>query len=177
MFCGEAPSDIVRYPAGAAGRSHQAHGFRIDERWGGLVRFIEAEADSKQKNYVQQQIPFRVRLYNDGSLIGGELAEPQVENAVIERLGDEVRYSTTRNGRRYARAAGAEEIVGVSAITGDETILAASQKARAMVCPAAEVNFLSGPGKGVLLIKLGKDDRLLVIIGPCSVHDPDAATE
>ena len=63
--------------------------------------FIEAEADSKQKNYVQQQIPFRVRLYNDGSLIGGELAEPQVENAVIERLGDEVRYSTTRNGRRY----------------------------------------------------------------------------
>jgi len=23
----------------------------------------------------------------------------------------------------------------------------------------------------------GKDDRLLVIIGPCSIHDPDAASE
>ncbi len=30
-----------------------------------------------------------------------------------------------------------------------------------MVCRAEEVNYLSGPGKGVLLIKLAKSDRLL----------------
>ena len=30
-----------------------------------------------------------------------------------------------------------------------------------MICPAETVNFLSGPGKGVRLIKLGQDDRLL----------------
>ncbi|MEJ2310405.1 MAG: BatD family protein [Gammaproteobacteria bacterium] len=63
--------------------------------------FVEAEADTKEKNYVQQQIPFRVRLLHDGSLIGGELGEPQIEHAVVERLGDEVRYSTMRNGRLY----------------------------------------------------------------------------
>ena len=68
---------------------------------------------------------------------------------------------STRNGRRFARVAGAEEIVDVAVVAGEETILAASQKARALVCAAAEVNFLSGPGKGVLLIKLAKDDRLL----------------
>ena len=26
-------------------------------------------------------------------------------------------------------------------------------------------------------ILIGKDDRLLVVIGPCSIHDPKAATE
>ena len=30
-----------------------------------------------------------------------------------------------------------------------------------MVCGVDEVNYLSGPGKGVMLIKLSKDDRLL----------------
>ncbi|MHC4850349.1 MAG: hypothetical protein ACYTEG_18155 [Planctomycetota bacterium] len=30
-----------------------------------------------------------------------------------------------------------------------------------MVCEAADVNFLFGPGKGVILIKLARDDELL----------------
>ena len=35
------------------------------------------------------------------------------------------------------------------------------ERCRAIVCPAAEVNYLGGPGKGVRLIKVAKDDRLL----------------
>jgi DNA gyrase subunit A len=34
------------------------------------------------------------------------------------------------------------------------------------------VNFLSGPGKGVLLIKLGKEDRLLGFIASTGDRDP-----
>jgi len=68
---------------------------------------------------------------------------------------------STRSGRRFARPAKGQEAVGVEAIGGDETVLAASEKCRAMVCSAEEVNYLSGPGKGVMLIKLAKDDRLL----------------
>ena len=68
---------------------------------------------------------------------------------------------STRNGRRYARAAAGAEIVNVFAINGTETILAVSADCRAMVCRAEEVNYLSGPGKGVLLIKLAKTDRLV----------------
>ena len=68
---------------------------------------------------------------------------------------------STKAGRRYARPAKHHEVVGVTIVNGLETILAASAKARAMVCAAAAVNFLSGPGKGVLLIKLAPDDRLL----------------
>ena len=68
---------------------------------------------------------------------------------------------STRSGRRFARCSAGASIVGVEAIDGDETILAISAACRAVVCPADEVNYLSGAGKGVMLIKLAKTDRLL----------------
>ncbi|GAB4197443.1 MAG: DNA topoisomerase 4 subunit A [Phycisphaeraceae bacterium] len=68
---------------------------------------------------------------------------------------------STRTGRRYARPAKGAQVVGVEKIHGDETILAVSERCRAMVCKVDEVNYLSGPGKGVILIKLAKDDRLI----------------
>jgi DNA gyrase subunit A len=50
-------------------------------------------------------------------------------------------------------------------VTGEETIIAATREARAMLCPAEEVNVLSGPGRGVILIKIdGSKDRLLGFI-------------
>ncbi|MCA9194335.1 MAG: DNA topoisomerase 4 subunit A [Planctomycetales bacterium] len=68
---------------------------------------------------------------------------------------------STRSGRKFARVAPGAGIVGVEAISGMETILAISAECRAMVCPAVEVNYLSGAGKGVTLIKLAKTDRLV----------------
>lgn len=68
---------------------------------------------------------------------------------------------STRTGRRFARVAPGAEIVGVEAIAGTETILAISSECRAVICPAEEINYLSGAGKGVTLIKLSKSDRLL----------------
>jgi len=68
---------------------------------------------------------------------------------------------STRSGRKYARVAPEHEVVAVDAIHGTETILAITADCRAMVCPAVEVNYLSGAGKGVILIKVAKTDRLL----------------
>ncbi len=68
---------------------------------------------------------------------------------------------STRSGRRFARVAPDHGVIGVEAIHGTETILAITADCRAMVCPAAEVNYLSGAGKGVTLIKMAKTDRLL----------------
>jgi DNA gyrase subunit A len=68
---------------------------------------------------------------------------------------------STRSGRRFARVAAGAEIIGVETVSGDETILAISGDCRAMVCPVIEINYLSGAGKGVTLIKLAKTDRLL----------------
>ena len=43
--------------------------------------------------------------------------------------------------------------VTVATTTGEETVIAATSAARAMRCPVEEVNFLSGPGRGIILIK------------------------
>jgi len=82
---------------------------------------------------------------------------------------------STRSGRRYARPAGAAEVVGVARVEGDETVIAATRQARAMLCPVGEINFLSGPGKGVILIKLQKgEDRVLGFVA--SKGDRDLMT-
>ncbi len=65
---------------------------------------------------------------------------------------------STRAGRRYARPAEGVEVVSVAAIDGSETIIVATQQARAVLCPVAEINYLAGPGRGVILIKLTSDD-------------------
>ena len=82
---------------------------------------------------------------------------------------------STRAGRRYARAAEGAEVVGVAPLTGDEIVIAATREARALLCKADEVNFLSGPGRGVILIKLAdEDDRVLGFIA--STGDRDLLT-
>ncbi|WP_153557117.1 DNA gyrase/topoisomerase IV subunit A [Roseimaritima sediminicola] len=68
---------------------------------------------------------------------------------------------STRSGRRFARPAAGAAVLDVRPVHGTETVLAVSENCRAMVCPAEEVNYLSGPGKGVTLLRLAKGDRLL----------------
>ena len=81
---------------------------------------------------------------------------------------------STRAGRRYARPSDGAEIVNVARLTGGEILIAASAEARGILCKASEVNFLGGPGKGVLLIKLGDEDRVLGAIA--STGDRDLLT-
>jgi DNA gyrase subunit A len=68
---------------------------------------------------------------------------------------------STRGGRRYCRVATGSEVVNVFAVSGTETILAITANCRAMICPAEEINYLGGAGKGVVLIKVAKGDALL----------------
>jgi DNA gyrase subunit A len=84
---------------------------------------------------------------------------------------DTFREVSTRSGRRYARPAQGAEVTLAAVIGGDEIVIAASQNRRAMVCKTGEINFLGGPGKGVLLIKLDKTDKLLAAITATSDRD------
>jgi len=81
---------------------------------------------------------------------------------------------STRSGRRYARPSEGAEIVNVDRLAGGEILIAATAEARGILCKADEVNFLAGPGKGVLLIKLADDDRVLGAIA--STGDRDLLT-
>ncbi len=111
-----------------------------------------------------------------------EGAEPPVHAVAVTSDGYSMRFSlepfaepSTRSGRRYARAADGAEFVGVERLTGGEILIAATREARAILCKADEVNFLSGPGRGVILIKLSAEsDRVLGFIA--STGDRDLMT-
>jgi DNA gyrase subunit A len=81
---------------------------------------------------------------------------------------------STRTGRRYARPADGAEVVGIAKVTGLEVLIAATAAGRGILCKADEVNYLSGPGKGVILIKLSDPDRVLGFIA--STGDRDLLT-
>jgi DNA gyrase subunit A len=111
-----------------------------------------------------------------------EGAEPAVHGVAVSSDGYSLRFSfepfiepSTRAGRRYAKAAKGAEFVGVARLTGDEILIAATREARAILCRADEVNYLSGPGRGVILIKLSSDtDRVLGFVA--STGDRDLMT-
>ena len=63
--------------------------------------FLEAEVDAGDHAYVQQQIPYTLRLYHAEPLLNGDLRPPQIKDALTRQLGDERRYTVTRNKRRY----------------------------------------------------------------------------
>jgi DNA gyrase subunit A len=104
---------------------------------------------------------------------------PPVHAIAVTTDGYSLRFSlepfiepSTRAGRRYARVADGAEVVMVAQTTGTETIIAATGDAHAMLCKADEVNFLSGPGRGVILIKVKfPDDK--VIAAMVSTGDRD----
>ena len=117
--------------------------------------------------------------------VAGEIAprkegeEPAVHAIGVTSDGYSMRFSleplaepSTRAGRRFAKAAGSAELVGVARLTGGEVIIAATHDARAILTKAEDVNFLSGPGRGVILIKLtGKDDRVLGFVASSGDRD------
>jgi DNA gyrase subunit A len=114
-------------------------------------------------------------------LSDGEARPAPVHAVAVSSDGYALRFNldafvepSTRAGRRYARPAKGAEIVNVARVTGSEVLIAATADGRGILCKADEVNFLSGPGKGVLLIKLGPEDKVLGAIA--STGDRDLLT-
>ncbi|WP_075084140.1 DNA gyrase/topoisomerase IV subunit A [Mariniblastus fucicola] len=113
-------------------------------------------------------LSFDTRVIGDIKEDPKDVYLPEVHGLAASSDGYALRFSlqphseaSTKSGRRFARVKTGAELVGVYAITADETILAITANCRAMVCPSEEINFLSGPGRGVMLIKVGKGDKLL----------------
>ncbi|MDH5729692.1 MAG: BatD family protein [Gammaproteobacteria bacterium] len=61
---------------------------------------LEIDVDSKSV-FVQQQIILTVRLYNAIEIQSGSLSQPELSNAAVERLGDDVGFRSSRAGRNF----------------------------------------------------------------------------
>jgi DNA gyrase subunit A len=155
-------------------------------------RFVDVPASTGYGEPIQKQF----KLKDREKIVGAMSLDPRVAgNIKPKKEGDEapvhavavsadgyaLRFNldpfiepSTRAGRRYARPSKDSEIVGVAPVAGGEIVIAATAEGRGLLAKADEVNFLSGPGKGVMLIKLGNQDRVLGFIA--STGDRDLLT-
>jgi DNA gyrase subunit A len=152
-------------------------------------RFIDEPASTGYGEPIQKQFKLKdgekivAAMSLDPRVVGVITAKKEGDAAPVHAVavssdGYALRFNldgfvepSTRSGRRYARPSEGAEIVNVARLSGGEVLIAASAEARGILCKAEEVNFLSGPGKGVLLIKLSGDDRLLGAIASSGDRD------
>jgi DNA gyrase subunit A len=74
---------------------------------------------------------------------------------------DPHREFSTRSGRKYARVADGDEIVGVQPVAAKDVLCIVTANARALLCKADEAPELANPGRGVTMIKVDDDDAVL----------------
>jgi hypothetical protein len=68
----------------------------------GQHAFLEVDANPANRSpYVQQQLPYTIRLFYDDSVTPTQLDVPSSANAVVEQLGPDKHYTATRQGRAY----------------------------------------------------------------------------
>jgi DNA gyrase subunit A len=146
-------------------------------------RIIDVPASTGYGEPIQRLFKFRdgehvIAAASLDPRVVGELAAPDegevppVHALAVTADGYSLRFGlesflepSTRAGRRFARPSEGIEVVDVAIVHGGETIIAVTRQARAILCPVREVNYLSGPGKGVILIKIDpREDRVLGFI-------------
>jgi DNA gyrase subunit A len=135
-------------------------------------RLIDVPASTGYGEPIQSLFKFR-----DGEKVVAAMSlDPRVlgkaHAVAVTSDGYSLRFSlepfmepSTRTGRRFARQADGTEVVGIERVEGNEVLIVATRQARALLCKVDEVNMLSGPGRGVILIKLtSNEDRVLGFI-------------
>ncbi|MEM7137681.1 MAG: DNA topoisomerase IV subunit A [Myxococcota bacterium] len=95
--------------------------------------------------------------------------EPEPPYAIaVTRGGLSLRFSltshrepSTRSGRKFTRPKKGDEVVYVAPVFEEDCITCVTRQRRALVCEAEDVSLLAGAGRGVMLIKLQKDDYVM----------------
>src|SRR2546425_272117 len=139
-------------------------------------RIVDAPASTGYGEPIQKLFKLRdgerivAALSLDPRVVGNITARKEGEPAPVHAVagtsdGVSLRVSlepfvetSTRAGRPVARPSEDGEGGGVEKGTGKEIVIAATREAHAMLTRVDEINYLSGPGKGVILIKLQSDE-------------------
>jgi DNA gyrase subunit A len=111
--------------------------------------------------------------FDDGEKVIGALSlDPRAGRPemllAVSRGGYGLRFAlqphtelSTRSGRKFARPADGDEIMAVAPVTENEIVCAATEKGHVLLCQASEINVLANPGRGVTVIKVDDDDRVI----------------
>jgi DNA gyrase subunit A len=104
-----------------------------------------------------------------GPIVAEGEEEPDIQGVALTSDGKGFRFSlqsymesSTKNGRKFARPGGGAQVIGVKLCKPASQLLASGTRfGRGALCRLEEVNFLSGAGKGVTVVKLDSDDRVV----------------
>ncbi|MFN7135125.1 MAG: DNA gyrase subunit A, partial [Myxococcales bacterium] len=136
-----------------------------------VTRFNDVPASTGYGDPVQKLFKF-----DDGERVVGALSLDarlkQPERMVaVSRKGFGLRFPlaphtevSTRAGRRYAKPAEGDELIGCAPCGEKDLLAVVTQKTNALVCKVNEVNELAGPGKGVTVIKVAPDDQVAAFL-------------
>jgi DNA gyrase subunit A len=133
-----------------------------------VTRFNDVPASTGYGDPVQKLFKFDDNERVVGALsLDKRLARPE-KLLGLSRGGYGLRFAlephtevSTRAGRRFARPAKDDELVGVVPVDDKDFLAVVTEAAYALVTKAKEVNELAGPGRGVRVIKVQQGDRLI----------------
>ncbi|HEX2569701.1 MAG TPA: DNA topoisomerase IV subunit A [Polyangia bacterium] len=112
--------------------------------------------------------------FDDGERVVDALSldprvRPREEHVLaVTRSGHGLRFTlashsepSTRAGRKFAKVGEGDEILGVRPVRDDSIVVLAAGSSHVLQMRAGEVHVLANPGKGVTVMKLDANDRLL----------------
>ncbi len=105
------------------------------------------EVPEPTEGAVEPEPPFAIAVSRDGMVTRFSLRQH--------------RDPSTRSGRRYMRLSEGDEVMMVDLSDGEKKLGCATKNGNVLLTTDAEVPVLSGPGKGVKLIKLAKGDYVI----------------
>ncbi len=149
-----------------------------------VIRINDIPASTGYGDPVQKLFKFK-----DGEKVVAALSlDPRAgrsENLLaVTRAGYGLRFAlsahtelSTRAGRKFARPADGDELVGVYPAEDKDIVCVASEKGHVLLCKAAEVNLLANPGRGVTVIKIDDDDKVIAFGVARGKHDKPFSIE
>ena len=136
-----------------------------------VTRFNDVPPSSGYGDPVQKLFKF-----DDNERVVGALSlDPRLDKPekmlALSRGGYGLRFAlephaeiSTRAGRRFAKPAKDDELLGVVPVAERDRLAVVTEQAHMLVTKANEVNELAGPGRGVTVIKVADDDKVVAFL-------------
>jgi len=107
---------------------------------------------SDNEVYVQQHLTLTQRVYYQPPLLRGELPAPEIENAIVERVGEQEEYTEEENGREW-------QVV-------ERTYLVVPQSTGQLIIPPQEFQGRKRDAQGAIAFMRASSPELQVTVNP-----------
>jgi DNA gyrase subunit A len=125
----------------------------------GVVSMDERALPGPVREVQDQQALFD----EDGQVIetGPFIVAATSEGMCLRVAAEHFSEPSTRNGRQFMKVPRGEAVISASVAAGDENVCMATRSGNVLIFPVRQIPVVKSAAKGVIGIRLNKDDRLL----------------